>query len=91
MNRIPRIDTYFLRPIPILCSHLQLDQPKRLFPVGVPVKNSKSADTAFHSGYMACPSQSSRLDQNGRNYEDPHCGVFSTPQLHPSWTQIFPS
>ena len=28
---------------------------------------------------------------NGRNYEVPHCGAFSTPHSHPSWVQIFAS
>ena len=25
---------------------------------------------------------------NGRNYEFPHCGAFSTPHFHLSWAQI---
>ena len=28
---------------------------------------------------------------NGKNYEVPHCGAFSTPHSHPSWAQIFAS
>ena len=28
---------------------------------------------------------------NGRNYESPHCGAFSTTHSHSSWVQIFAS
>ena len=28
---------------------------------------------------------------NGTNYEVPHCGAFSTPHFHPSFSQIFAS
>ena len=28
---------------------------------------------------------------NGKNYEVPHFGAFSTPHSHPSWAQIFAS
>ena len=42
INPISRIDTYFLRPILILSSHLRLGLPKGLFPVGLPVKILKA-------------------------------------------------
>ena len=56
-----------------------------------------STPTFFHSGYIACLSQSSSLNHsdyikvNGTNYEVPHCGAFSTPYSHLSWAQIFAS
>ena len=42
INPIPCIDIYFLRFILILSSHLHLGIPEGLFPVGLPVKISKS-------------------------------------------------
>ena len=47
-----------LRSILILSFHLHIGLPKCLFPVGLPVKILK----ALHSGYMLCPSQSSRFN-----------------------------
>ena len=42
INPIPRIDTYFLRSILILSSHLRLGYSNRLFPVGLPDKLLKA-------------------------------------------------
>ena len=42
INRNPRIDTYFLRSILILYSHLRLNLPNGLFPVGLPDKILKA-------------------------------------------------
>ena len=50
-----------LRPILMLSSHLGLGLPKNLLPAGVPFKNFESIPSFFHSGYMTCPCQSSRL------------------------------
>ena len=42
INPIPRIDTYSLRSITILSSHIRLGLPKGFFPVGLPVKILKA-------------------------------------------------
>ena len=42
INPIPHIDTYFLKSIVILSSHLSLGLPKGIFPAGVPVKILKA-------------------------------------------------
>ena len=46
----------------ILSSHLRLGLSKSLFPVGLPVK-TLSTPTFLHSGYIPCPSQSSRFNR----------------------------
>ena len=38
INPIPRIDTYLFKVHPIFSSHIRLDRPKSLFPVGLTVK-----------------------------------------------------
>ena len=50
-----------LRSILILSSHLRLGLPKDPS-LQVYLINIESAPTFFHSGYMTCPSQSSRLN-----------------------------
>ena len=52
----------YLRSILILSSHLRVDLPKGLFPVGLPVQNFESTPTFLHSDYMTCSSQSSRFN-----------------------------
>ena len=42
INPITRTETYFLRSILILFSHLRLGLPKGLIPVGLPVKILKA-------------------------------------------------
>ena len=56
-------DTYFFKVHSNIVLHLHLGQPKGLFPVGLPVKILKTSLHIFlHSGYMTCPSNSSRFN-----------------------------
>ena len=51
-----------LRSISILSFQLRKGLHKNPFPAGIPVKIFESTPTFFHSGYMTCPSQSSRCN-----------------------------
>ena len=63
-NVIPRSDNYFFKILSNLSSHLRVGLPKGLFPVGVPVNILKAVLPFFHSGYMPCPSQFSRINHS---------------------------
>ena len=79
-----------------MSSHLRLDLPKGIFPVGLPVKMLKAH---LPSSILAtCPAHMNLLDLitltilgESTNYEVPHCGAFSTTHSHSSWAQIFSS
>ena len=60
INPIPRTDTYFLRYILILSSHLRLGLPKGLFPVGLLVKILKAL--LPFSILATCPAHLNLLD-----------------------------
>ena len=91
INQIPRINTYFFQIHSNLSSHLRLGLPKGLFPVGVSVNIYKAL---LPSSILATwPTHLNLLDLSTLTIlgEVPHCGAFSTPHPHPSWTQIFAS
>ena len=61
-NKPSSLCWYLLRSILILSSHLRQGFSKGIFPVVSPVKILKAL---LLSGYMTCPSQSSRLNHPG--------------------------
>ena len=75
INPVPRIDTYLFKAHSNIFFHLRLGLPKVSFPVGLPVKILKAA-TFRHSGYVTCPSQSSRFNHPEYTYAFKH--NFST-------------
>ena len=91
INPIPRIDTNLFKVHSNIVLPSTPRPPQRSLSCRFTCKNFESAPTFLHSGYMPCPSKSSRFNHHGTNYEVPHCGAFSTPHSLSSFSQIFAS
>ena len=73
---IPRFDSYCFKIHSNIVISSTTRPSKRSLSCRFTFSNFESIPTFYHSGYMPCPSQSSRLNHsdymNGTNYEVPH-------------------